>query len=261
MARILLIEDSITQAAQFVMMLEPVGFEVETSNTLASGLERLKRGGIDALLLDLNLPDSEGLATFQTACSQAGRIPIVVLTHVDDEDLASKTLQQGAQDYLVKGEVNANWLCRSIRHAIARGRSDSARQSSPEMLDVRPRSQVVVEFESIGDVTIAHVNEKQLLDARVISELSEYLLRRVGSRCSKMVISFAQVEYVSNGAIGVLLALRRRMLSQNGRLFLCDLRESVAEQFTTRQFHRLFEVFPNADSAMQGMAAFGSATE
>ena len=107
------------------MMLTSAGLEVETSNTLAAGLERLQRGGIDTLLLDLNLPDSEGLETFRTASANAGRTPIVVLTHVDDEELAATTLQQGAQDYLVKGEVNQNWLIRSIQHAIARGRSEA----------------------------------------------------------------------------------------------------------------------------------------
>src|ERR671923_175453 len=69
MSRILLIEDSATQAAQFVMMLQSAGFEVETADTLTAGLKRVKLGGIDSLLLDLNLPDSEGLATFQTAYS------------------------------------------------------------------------------------------------------------------------------------------------------------------------------------------------
>ena len=70
-----------------------------------------------------------------------------------------------------------------------------------------------------------------------------------------MVIRFAQVEYISNGAIGVLLVLRRRMQAQNGKLCLCELRESVADQFTARQFHRLFEICPDYDSAVKSCAA------
>lgn len=87
---------------------------------LSAGLERLQRGGVDSLLLDLNLPDSEGLETFRTASANARRTPMVVLTHVDDESLAATTLQQGAQDYLVKREVNQNWPSRSIQNAISR---------------------------------------------------------------------------------------------------------------------------------------------
>ena len=250
MARILLIEDSATQAAQFALMLKSAGFDVETSGTLAAGLERLSRGGIDTLLLDLNLPDSEGLATFRTASENANRIPVVVLTHVDDEELAATTLQQGAQDYLVKGEVNKNWLIRSIQHAIARGKLDSAKPPPRESVETKPKLQNVVQIETADDVTIARINEKQLLDARMIAELSEYLVRRISAGSRKIVINFGQVEYVSNGAIGVLLVLRRKMIAQHGKLCLCELRDGVAEQFTTRQFHRLFDICSDTETAI-----------
>ena len=67
MPRILIIEDSPTQALRFAAMLEDKGFEVEKSEELATGLNRIKKGGIDALLLDLTLPDSQGLETFYSA--------------------------------------------------------------------------------------------------------------------------------------------------------------------------------------------------
>ena len=116
--RILIIEDSPTQAKRFALMLESAGLEVECSERLDEGLRRIRRGGIDALLLDLTLPDSEGLQTFMTARSQAAGTPLVVLTNLDDESVAATALQQGAADYLIKSEVNQNWLVRSIQHAI-----------------------------------------------------------------------------------------------------------------------------------------------
>jgi len=95
---------------------------VERAETLSRGLERLSRGGVDLVLLDLGLPDSLGLGTFEMAYMQYPDIPIIVLSGLADEEMAIKTVQQGAQDYLVKGNFDANVLARSIRYAIERQR-------------------------------------------------------------------------------------------------------------------------------------------
>ena len=75
---------------------------------LSDGLERLDKGGIDLVLLDLGLPDSRGLDTFFKAHAHAPEIPFVLLTGLDDETLALNAVRQGAQDYLVKGATDAN---------------------------------------------------------------------------------------------------------------------------------------------------------
>ena len=253
MPRVLLIEDSAMQAAQFTILLQAVGFEVETAETLAQGVARAQLQGIDAILLDLNLSDSQGLSTFETAVAKVGQIPIVVLTHVDDEELAATTLQRGAQDYLVKGEVNQNWLRRSIQNAISRSRQESPSTAAPESRPTKPRSLSLVDIEATDDIVIARINERQLLDARVNTELSEQLVKRIASGCRKMVIDFAAVEYMSNAALGALLVLRRRMQAQGGKLCLCELRESVAEQLSARQFHKLFDIFSDSQSALASL--------
>jgi anti-anti-sigma factor len=258
MPRVLLIEDSAFQAAQFTMMLQSVGFDVETADTLANGVARVQQGGIDTILLDLNLPDSLGLSTFESAVTKVGNTPIVVLTHVDDEELAATTLQRGAQDYLVKGEVNTNWLKRSIQNAISRSRPEVAPAATPEVRPAKARPLTLVDIETTDDIVIARINERQLLDARVNTELSEQLVRRITHGCRKMVIDFAAVEYMSNAALGALLVLRRRMQAQEGRLYLCALRDSVSEQLSARQFHRLFEIFTDADSAVASLKASSS---
>ena len=89
---------------------------------LSSGLERCGQGGIDVILLDLSLPDSQGLETFLLMHARAGEIPIVVLTGYNDAKTAVKAVQAGAQDYLVKGQVDDNLLVRSLRYAIERTR-------------------------------------------------------------------------------------------------------------------------------------------
>jgi PAS domain S-box-containing protein len=107
-------------------------FHLETADRLAEGLERLAKGGIDLVLLDLSLTDSQGFDTFAKVRSQAPQIPIVVLTALSDETLAVKALQQGAQDYLVKGRVEAEGLIHSMRYAIERKRYEEALRESEE---------------------------------------------------------------------------------------------------------------------------------
>jgi len=245
MPRVLLIEDSPTQAAGFKMMLEADGLEVEHADALQVGLERLRQGGIDALLLDLTLPDSEGLQTLLTARSQNAKLPIVVLTHIDDEDLAATTLQRGAQDYLVKGEVNQSWLVRSIQHAITRMR--------PKTVDAAAKAEALVQVVKDADVTIAKVNTRRLLDAQQIALLNDHLSRLLKGGCRKLVISLANVEYVSNGAMSILVGLRRRMLDQGGRLCLCELNPGVYDQLTVRKFHKLFDIHEGSGAAVQSL--------
>ena len=101
-------------------------FEVVHADRLSAGLKYLAEGGADIVLLDLVLPDSEGLDTLIKVRTRAPRVPIVVLTASDDEALAVQALQRGAQDYLVKGyvQVYRNVLGRSIRYAIERYRAE-----------------------------------------------------------------------------------------------------------------------------------------
>lgn len=104
-------------------------FETEWVQSLNEALERLSRGGIDVMLLDLNLPDSEGIGTFDRANAFAPDVPIVVLTDLDDQELAMRTVQGGAQDYLVKDTVSPGLLMRSILYALERHRLFSALRS------------------------------------------------------------------------------------------------------------------------------------
>jgi PAS domain S-box-containing protein len=107
-------------------------FELESVARLAEGLERLAQRDIDVVLLDLSLPDSQGLETVAAVRAQSPNVPIVVMTGLDDEALAVSTLRQGAQDYLVKGHADRRTLIRAIRHAIERKRAQEALRESEE---------------------------------------------------------------------------------------------------------------------------------
>jgi DNA-binding NtrC family response regulator len=120
---VLLIEDSSDDAVLIQMYLSQamkVSYEVNHVDRLTKGLELLKTGGQSVVLLDLGLPDGQGLGTFEKAHAQSPDVPIIVLTGHDDDDFAIEAVQKGAQDYLVKGKIDAGVLGRSIRYAIER---------------------------------------------------------------------------------------------------------------------------------------------
>ncbi len=104
-------------------------FELHHVETLADAMDRCASSMFDVLLLDLALPDSKGLETFLAIYAYAEGMPIVVLSGYDDESTAMKAVQAGAQDYLVKGQVDDSTLVRSIRYAIERNRRHDAEEA------------------------------------------------------------------------------------------------------------------------------------
>src|SRR5437588_12421710 len=102
-------------------------FDLTWVDNLPAGLERLHSDQIDIILLDLGLPGSSGLDTLRCLLAQVQRVPtMVVLSGLSDENIAFQAVQSGAQDYLIKGQVDSALLVRSIRYAIERSQADEA---------------------------------------------------------------------------------------------------------------------------------------
>jgi PAS domain S-box-containing protein len=124
---ILLIEDNPADARLLRELLREVTtstFAVTQAERLAEGLNHLKQGRFDIVLTDLSLPDSEGLEAVQAVQRAVPHLPVVVLSGSDDESLAIRAVREGAQDYLVKGQINGHGLGRAIRHAIERRQAE-----------------------------------------------------------------------------------------------------------------------------------------
>lgn len=96
--------------------------DLHRAETLAGGLERLGKGDIDAVLLDVTLPDAEGLEGLERVLEAAPQVPVVVLTGLAKEGTGERALRAGAQDFLVKGSLFTKLLDRSVRYAIERHR-------------------------------------------------------------------------------------------------------------------------------------------
>jgi two-component system cell cycle response regulator len=115
--KVLLIEDNPGDFRLINEMVKEVAsskFELVWADQLARGPEHIVKTRFDLILLDLGLPDSQGLETLTKVHDQASRIPIILLTGLDDEEVAIKTMKLGAQDYLIKGEVTSSLLSRAI---------------------------------------------------------------------------------------------------------------------------------------------------
>ncbi len=163
--RILLFEDNPADTRYIQEILTEAGLidlDLRCVESLSTGLECLAEGEFDVILLDLGLPDSQGLDTFTRVCTQAPRLPIIVFSGLDDEEIAVNAVSSGAQDYMVKGQVNSNLLARAIRYATERKKMQNELKQNRDHLEdkVRERTdelQVMVNAMSGREVRMAEL--------------------------------------------------------------------------------------------------------
>ncbi|MBI4826835.1 MAG: PAS domain S-box protein [Nitrospirae bacterium] len=130
MLKILLIEDNPGDARLIEEMLKESGheFKLECVTSLSSGIDEVRLDGFNVILLDLGLPDSQGLGTLTRLSQTMPEAPIIVLTGLADEETGSLAVKGGAQDYLIKGQIDHNLLSRSIAYAIERTKVEAERE-------------------------------------------------------------------------------------------------------------------------------------
>jgi sigma-B regulation protein RsbU (phosphoserine phosphatase) len=123
--QVLLVEDNVgdVRLLREMFKTEKAGsFELTHLLRLSDAETHLAKGGTDIMLLDMGLPDGHGLETVRRAHTAAPGVPMIVLTGLDDEALAANAMKEGAQDYLIKGQIENRALPRALRHAIERHR-------------------------------------------------------------------------------------------------------------------------------------------
>jgi PAS domain S-box-containing protein len=160
--KVLLVEDNPGNVRLIRKMLKEAKLalaDMEDVTSLLTAVERLAKGGIDAVLLDLGLPDSQGISTFVELHNQFPGTPIVVLTGLTDEELGLQAVRQGAQDYLVIGKVNGEWLCRAILYAVERMQGKEALEKSEEQYRLLFEKNLAGVYRTALDRRITDCNE------------------------------------------------------------------------------------------------------
>src|SRR5262249_31483224 len=139
--QVLLIEDNpvhVKMLEQLLAESAAPGFDVHTAGRLSDGLDQIgTNGNVDVVLLDLVLPDSEDLETFARVHAKAPNLPVVILTSLDDVNLAARAVELGAQDYLLKTRLDQAALGRSISYALERKRARSGEFDEPKLRQER----------------------------------------------------------------------------------------------------------------------------
>ncbi len=147
---LLLVEDNLGDARLLREMFNEEGAhqtEMTHAQCMKDAERHLAEREVDIILLDLGLPDVEGVTAVQRIRAAAPRVPLVVLTGRDDEALAALALQEGAQDYLIKGQIDSRGLLRALRYAIERKTMEEA------LFVEKERAQVTLN--SIGDAVVS----------------------------------------------------------------------------------------------------------
>jgi diguanylate cyclase (GGDEF)-like protein/PAS domain S-box-containing protein len=161
-ARLLLVEDNLGDARLLREMLnenDSLSTEFVHVTCMSEAEAHLAAGAVDIILLDLGLPDAQGLGTIWRAHTAAPGVPLVVLTSLDDESLAVQALQQGAQDYLIKGQIETRGLLRALRYAVERKTMEDALFAEKERAQVTLNSigDAVACTDSSGNVTFLNL--------------------------------------------------------------------------------------------------------
>jgi two-component system, sensor histidine kinase and response regulator len=250
--RVLLIEDNPSDARLIQEALSEPGeecFDMEVATTLAAGIERLGAGGIDAMLLDLALPDSFGLETFARARAHALGVAIIVLTGLKDDTLALKLVQKGAQDFVAKIDVTGDNLTRAIRYAVEREKLEYEFQKLNEQLETRIKERTAELETANSDLeafssSVSHDLRAPLINIHGFSTL---LLERYAPKLDDAGLRY--LNHIKQGALRMsalindLLMLAR--VSRQGLQFrevdLSTLMKEVAKEFETETENRQIE--------------------
>jgi len=210
--QVLLVEDNAGDARLLREMFstEKAGnFELTHLLRMSEAVVHLAKGGVDIALLDLGLPDAHGLETLRRARAVAPDVPLIVLTGLDDEALAAEAMKEGAQDYLIKGQIENRALPRALRHAIERQRMQGETNQIRE-LQLRLKDDFLshVSHELRSPLTAIYQFVTILVDGlagEVRPEQSEYLrltLRNV-RQLESMIADLLEVTRIQGGKLNI----------------------------------------------------------
>jgi len=265
--KVLLIEDNAIDARLIQIMLSDSGsgmFELERVERLSTGIPRVQKGDIGLVLLDLSLPDSQGLATFARVHREAQGVPIIVMSGLDDQTVAVNAVHEGAQDYLVKGQVSGQLLVRAMRYAIERKRT--AEQLAAYAEELRKRNaQMEADFNMAREIQQVFLPRQYTVfprgatsDERAVHFTHRYLpAAAVGG-------DFFNIFQITNSLAGAFICdvmghgMRAALVTAVLRGLVEQLMPAAADpgQFLTAMNHSLHVILEQTEELMLATAAY-----
>ncbi|MEM8804618.1 MAG: response regulator [Cyanobacteria bacterium P01_G01_bin.38] len=167
--QILLVEDNLAEARLLQEVLKGTILnrcQLVHTQRLSDAIEQLHAQEFDIVLLDLSLPDSQGLASLDTLIEQGPYLPVVVLTNNNDDALALEAVRRGAQDYLVKREINQLSLVRSLRYAIERKQAAEVLRETNQLLEQRVKERTA-ELAASNEQLRQEIEQRQRIQERL----------------------------------------------------------------------------------------------
>ena len=239
--RVLLVEDGRKDARLIQTMLgavTSVAFEVEYVDRLSGALKSLDQGDIDVVLLDLSLPDSQGLDTFTKIQAKAPNVPAVVMTGLDDELVATKAVKKGAQDYLIKGQVDQGLLARSLMYAIERQQAQEELRRSEEKLR-QTVEKLRVSQEALS-TPVVQIWDKVLalpligvIDDERAKQIMEILLNKiVDTRSEMIIVDVTAVASIDTHVANHLIQTIESVSLLGARCILTGIQPQIAQTMT-----------------------------
>lgn len=243
--------------------------ELERVRQLSEGLAQLAQRTYDVVLADLSLPDSHGLETFERVQAAAPDEPIVVLTGLDDEEIALKAMRTGAQDYLVKGRINGELLIRSLRYAMERKQAERQLRISEARFKAFMDNSPAIAWMKDASGHYNYVNASwqryfqlapEALHGKTDSELfSSSIVRRLRESDERVLKTRAPLQLVemipdSSGVLRTWLTYKFPLQNSAGESLIGGMAMDLTEQERAKEalrdseerYRRLVEVSPDA---------------
>ncbi|HOU36623.1 MAG TPA: ATP-binding protein [Candidatus Omnitrophota bacterium] len=254
--KILMIEDNKLMAKNLRDVLETVqgGMDIAWEPDLAQGLRYLAAKPVDIVLLDLILPDSQGLETFTKISLLSPSVPIIVMTGVDDETVAVSAVRSGAQDYIVKGQVDGQVLVKSIRYAIERKRIEEDLRKARSDLEYKVQERT----EELIDIN--ENLQKEIDERRKAEEALKVAYEQLKLAQSQLVYS-EKMETVGRLASGVAHEVKNPLAILLQCVEYLQRNLSKDNEKITRTLEFMSEAVMRADSIIKGMLDFSSVSQ
>jgi signal transduction histidine kinase len=221
MIRVVLVEDNPGDAnliKEYLTHDTRARFEIQIMTRLDDALEKISKDHVDIVLVDLGLPDSQGIATFEKMQERFPSIPIVVMSGLSDEAVAMEAMRKGAQDYLMKGEVDRKILLRVLQYAIERKKIDRLKDEFVSSVSHEIRTPIAIVKEGVSlllDSIPGPINEEQ---KKILCMARDNI-----SRLTRIITEILDFSKLASGQIELI----------RDRINICSMTQEVAQSFET----------------------------